>query len=1231
VLGAIFVSRTARARVPRNRNRRFLVVLALLACVIPLALSSPVGAAGPYTLLFSTSSNRSSPAPLEGATVSGSIYAFTSPDTADITRVRFWLDNPAMTGTPRRTESSGPYDFAGGTVATANPFRTATIADGTHTITAAVDLSTGTTEVVNATFSVQNTASPSLVFSPTSLSMSTSQGGSSVSDSTTLSTSNSSAASFTLSDNASWLSASPTSGTTTSPITVTADPSGLAPASYSGTVTAQATGYTPASVAVTLTVTAAGTACLRDGQQISPLPCSQVLVTMPYALPFTSDAGGIDDKDGQGTGFTMVEPATNGTGYIPANLDLKTAAPGTLDIVTTTGLMASNADSQDNALGVGVKPGLVVRMETTLRSPPQAAVAGKFEQAGLWMGNNEDNYIKLVLVSRGTNTAAPTIQLLHELDGVQSTGKNKTISLPLTTLKLQLEADPFTGTVTGYYSVNGAARVTVGSFTPPAAFFSADAAGIDPTIGTNTFGGIFATHRSGASPLTYTFDDFSLTDITPSVPPPPESFPFTRVATGALVTNATGMAFASSGKLYVTELMGKLHELTIDPATHTVTNDKVMTPIGTRLTTGIAVDPASTASNTILWLAHSDPDLAGPDPTTGLGGGAWDSSMVSRLSGTNFATRTDVITGLPRSQANHTLNSIHFGPDGKLYLAQGGNTGAGAPNHSTASLGEFGLREEQRLSAAMLVADVKAAGFDGSCATPVGDFDALPPCDVTTYSTGLRNAYDFVWHSNGSLYAPDNGASVGPSYPHSPTPDCSGFADPQSAFNPGDQNDFLFRLLPGKYYGHPNPARDECVFKDGGWQGVAPLPNYQPPLMDLGPKKSADGIIEYRNASAFGGGLAGSLLITNYSLGDNITRVKLSANGTSVVSSQALTADTFKDPLPIVEGPDGTLYVGEFFGKTVTALVPSGAPSPTGTWSSKAPLPVAILDAGGTELDGKLYFLAGKTSAGRRRTLYAYDPATNAWQQRASLPTAYPAVENPAVVAFNHKLYSFGGQTASFGSSVTSAAVYDPATNAWTMLPAMPIARGGATAEVIGTKAYLVGGFDTAGNSLASLSIYDLQAGTWSTGASMATRRDNPMSAVLTQGGAQKLFVFGGRTRNADGSVVADILASVEMYDPATNTWTPRAAMPTARRTGVVGTLNGKAQVMGGERSTTASGTFAANQEYDPATNSWRNLASMLTPRHGAVAGTIGGFVNVAGGGPNTGASYSAVNEAFGF
>jgi hypothetical protein len=55
------------------------------------AVSSPAGAqasSGTYSLLVSSSSNRSNPAPLAGKTVSGNIYAFTTPDSG-VYRVRF--------------------------------------------------------------------------------------------------------------------------------------------------------------------------------------------------------------------------------------------------------------------------------------------------------------------------------------------------------------------------------------------------------------------------------------------------------------------------------------------------------------------------------------------------------------------------------------------------------------------------------------------------------------------------------------------------------------------------------------------------------------------------------------------------------------------------------------------------------------------------------------------------------------------------------------------------------------------------------------------------------------------------------------------------------------------------------------------------------------------------------------------------------------------------------------
>jgi large repetitive protein len=337
----------------------------------------------------------------------------------------------------------------------------------------------------------------------------------------------------------------------------------------------------------------------------------------------------------------------------------------------------------------------------------------------------------------------------------------------------------------------------------------------------------------------------------------------------------------------------------------------VITTLGQRLTLGLTVDPASTPDNVILWASHSSPSDNNGTPNSGV---------VTRLSGPGFTTRQDVITGLPRAIANHATNSIHFGPDGKLYIAQGSNTGAGAGNNAG---GEFGNAQEQPLSAALLVADVHAPGFDGSCLN-TSNMYGPPPCDVTTYATGLRNTYDFTFHSNGNIYGGDNGLGTEGTFPPTTTPPCTAFGSTASYLsggqNPGIQDDDLNLLRPGKYYGHPDPYRNECIFGDGHWQGVPALSNYTAPMYNLGAHKSPDGIIEYRG-DAFCGQLNHNLLISNYSVGDDISRVELSANGESVTRLTSLVPNLL-DPLVMVEDSDGNIYVAEQGGNRVTVLKP---------------------------------------------------------------------------------------------------------------------------------------------------------------------------------------------------------------------------------------------------------------------------------------------------------------------
>ena len=120
----------------------------------------------------------------------------------------------------------------------------------------------------------------------------------------------------------------------------------------------------------------------------------------------------------------------------------------------------------------------------------------------------------------------------------------------------------------------------------------------------------------------------------------------------------------------------------------------------------------------------------------------------------------------------------------------------------------------------------------------------------------------------------------------------------------------------------------------------------------------------------------------------------------------------------------------------------------------------------------------------------------------------------------------------------------------------------------------------------------------------LSSPRSSHTATVLRDG---KVLVVGGR----EG---ARYLATAEMYDPATNRWTPAGGGLTARTGHTATTMaNGTVLVVGGQSTDTS---YTANAErYDPATNSWSPAATMTTARTGHTATALpGGGVLVAGG-----------------
>jgi glucose/arabinose dehydrogenase len=303
------------------------------------------------------------------------------------------------------------------------------------------------------------------------------------------------------------------------------------------------------------------------------------------------------------------------------------------------------------------------------------------------------------------------------------------------------------------------------------------------------------------------------------------------------------------------------------------------------------------------------------------------------------------VTGLPRSNSNHLNNQPVFGPDGALYWGEGSNTSMGAPD------AVWGDRPEHLLNAAILrlniqmveqyVAtnkqplDVQTDSLPAG-QTPYNPYAAGAP--LTIYATGIRNAYDLIWDTNGHLYAPTNGAAAGGNIPATP----AGVTPSAPAINGVSQaeDDYLFDIVQGGYYGHPDPARGEYIYGGGNpvdpqsnWEiqsqyklGTNPDPNYRGYAYDFGVHYSPDGSIEYEG-NAFGGALNGALLITEYSGGKDVIALRTGSSGQITGAQTGFTGFTgFTDPVDIIEDPrTGDLYVADLGTDSISLLTPIGS------------------------------------------------------------------------------------------------------------------------------------------------------------------------------------------------------------------------------------------------------------------------------------------------------------------
>lgn len=311
------------------------------------------------------------------------------------------------------------------------------------------------------------------------------------------------------------------------------------------------------------------------------------------------------------------------------------------------------------------------------------------------------------------------------------------------------------------------------------------------------------------------------------------------------------------------------------------------------------------------------------------------------------------------------------------------------------------------------------------------------------------------------------------------------------------------------------------------------------------------------------------------------------------------------------------------FAALLTAVGASAQDTGTqlGIWETRAPFPLQATEVSAAAIGEKVYVVCGITPDGLRSDrLFIYDVAADEWSEGASIPITLGA-DHCNVAAAQGKFYLLGAIRLGRGFLTNRTYVYDPAADRWDEIARMTVPRGASGVGVSGNLIYVAGG-EAAQESGKAFEVFDVSTRRWR----LLPQLPEPRTHLAGGFANGKFYAIGGRTGRIE-TVQNDVFE----FDPATELWTRKASMPTARAGVATAVFEDRILVFGGEGpSGRPEQTYEQVEEYDPATDSWRALAPMPHPRHGFYAASSGdGRIYLPAGGPRAGGSFSNTHSLF--
>jgi hypothetical protein len=204
--------------------------------------------------------------------------------------------------------------------------------------------------------------------------------------------------------------------------------------------------------------------------------------------------------------------------------------------------------------------------------------------------------------------------------------------------------------------------------------------------------------------------------------------------------------------------------------------------------------------------------------------------------------------------------------------------------------------------------------------------------------------------------------------------------------------------------------------------------------------------------------------------------------------------------------------------------------------------------------------------------------------------------EHPAVV-LGGEIVVLGGfvETGLGRTGVTpNVEAYNPDTDSWRPLPALPEARHHGMAAVVGERLFFMGGYTPGGNP--SAAVWELVDEAWRNGQPLPV----PVAAAAAVSTEDAIYLVGGVP---DGLFLR--------YDVAGESWSTLPPPTTQREHVAAAILDGEVWAIAGRWT---GGIFDTTEIYDPEAEAWRNGPPMTEARSGFGATVVGKVIIAAGG-----------------